>query len=61
MEHDRMRRLHGGKSGGFERVGFDVALKSRAPVATDTWEFRFERPAGFVYKAGRHVRNWAER
>lgn len=56
MDHERMRRLHGGKSGGFERVGFDVALKSRAPAATDTWEFRFERPAGFIYKAGRHVR-----
>ncbi|CAM3169247.1 FAD-dependent oxidoreductase [Asticcacaulis taihuensis] len=56
MDHERMRRLHGGKSGGLERVGFDVALKSKAPVATDTWEFRFERPAGFVYKAGRHVR-----
>jgi len=56
MDHERMRRLHGGKSGGFERVGFDVALNSKRPVATDTWEFLFERPAGFVYKAGRHVR-----
>lgn len=56
MDHERMRRLHGGKSGGFERVGFDVALKGKSVVATDTWEFRFERPEGFQYKAGRHVR-----
>jgi ferredoxin-NADP reductase len=56
MDHERMRRLHGGKSGGFELVGFDVALKSKAMVAAGTWAFRFERPAGFVYKAGRHVR-----
>ncbi len=56
MDHEHMRRLHGGKAGGFERVGFDVALKGKAAIATDTWEFRFERPAGFVYQAGRHVR-----
>lgn len=56
MDHERMRHLHGRHGVKMERVGFDVAFVSRALVANDTWAFRFERPAGFTYQAGRHVR-----
>ncbi|MBP2159030.1 MULTISPECIES: ferredoxin--NADP reductase [Asticcacaulis] len=56
MDHERMRRLHGRHGVKMERVSFDTGFVSKALVANDSWEFRFERPAGFTYRAGRHVR-----
>jgi ferredoxin-NADP reductase len=61
MDHERMRRLHGGKrsggnGSGFEKITHTVALVSKSSIARDTWLFRFEKPDGFTYRAGQHVR-----
>jgi ferredoxin-NADP reductase len=56
MDHEMMRRLHGGKGGNFEKITHQIALISKSQIARDTWLFRFEKPAGFSYRAGQHVR-----
>jgi len=55
MDHERMRRLHGGK-GGVEKITHLITLTSRTEIARDTWLLRFEKPEGFAYRAGQHVR-----
>lgn len=56
MDHELMRRLHGHKGGKFEKVSYRITLISKHEVARDTWVFRFEKPDGFSYRAGQHVR-----
>ena len=56
MDHELMRRLHGGKGGAFEKITHRIALISKAQIARDTWLFRFEKPENFTYRAGQHVR-----
>jgi ferredoxin-NADP reductase len=56
MDHEMMRRLHGGGGGDFEKISHRIALISKSRIANDTWLFRFEKPAGFSYRAGQHVR-----
>jgi ferredoxin-NADP reductase len=56
MDHEFMRRLHGGKGSKFEKISHQAALISKLEVARDTWLFRFEKPEGFSYRAGQHVR-----
>jgi len=51
-----MRRLHGARGGNFDRISHRIALISKSRIANDTWLFRFEKPAGFSYRAGQHVR-----
>ncbi|WP_303832186.1 ferredoxin--NADP reductase [Asticcacaulis taihuensis] len=53
MDHERMRRLHGGS---MKRATFDVALKAKAEIAAATMAFTFEKPAGFRFRAGQHLR-----
>lgn len=56
MDHERMRRLHDGKAMGLEKITHHIALISKAKIANDTWLFRFEKPEGFSYRAGQHIR-----
>lgn len=53
MDHETMRRLH---RRGLKRVAHDIVLRDRREIATDTWLFVFDKPDGFVYRAGQHVR-----
>jgi ferredoxin-NADP reductase len=55
MDHETMRRFHG-KPSGFQKITHRIALISKTQVARDTVLFRFEKPAGFSYRAGQHVR-----
>ncbi|MGN6424423.1 MAG: FAD-dependent oxidoreductase [Asticcacaulis sp.] len=56
MDHEHMRRLHSGKGASFEKLTYQIALISKALIANDTWLFRFEKPEGFIYRAGQHAR-----
>ncbi len=56
MDHERMRRLHGGKSGGMKLTAFDIVFKDSLEIADRTLAFVFEKPAGFGFRAGQHVR-----
>jgi ferredoxin-NADP reductase len=35
---------------------FEIALRSKRQIAKDTWAFVFEKPAGFHFKAGQHIK-----
>lgn len=37
-------------------ASFEVALKGKKQIADGTWAFVFEKPEGFHFKAGQHVR-----
>ena len=52
MDHAHLRHLHGKG----QKLSHDIALKSKALIADDTWLFVFEKPPGFRYRAGQHVR-----
>jgi ferredoxin-NADP reductase len=39
-----------------KRVGYEVALKGKKKIAEGTYEFTFEKPKGFTFAAGKHVR-----
>ncbi|QND64670.1 FAD-dependent oxidoreductase [Mesorhizobium loti] len=39
-----------------KKASFEVALKGKRQIAQDSWAFVFERPDGFRFKAGQHVR-----
>ena len=39
-----------------EKVAFEVALKERKQIAEGTYAFTFEKPKGFHFRAGQHVR-----
>lgn len=54
MDHEGMRRLHG--NGIMKRAAFDIALKAKAEIADGTMAFTFEKPPGFSFRAGQHVR-----
>ncbi|WP_210240513.1 ferredoxin--NADP reductase [Mesorhizobium comanense] len=56
MDHERYRRMHGRSGASMEKASFEVALKSKQQIAQDSWAFVFERPAGFHFRAGQHVR-----
>ncbi|MER9953136.1 hypothetical protein NKJ90_32430 [Mesorhizobium sp. M0051] len=56
MDHDRYRRMHGRLGGSMKAASFEVALKGKTQIADDSWAFVFERPDGFRFKAGQHVR-----
>ncbi len=54
MDHERMRRLHGNAI--MKRAAFDIALKAKAEIADGTMTFIFDKPSGFTFRAGQHVR-----
>jgi len=39
-----------------KKASFEVALKSKKQIAEGTYEFVFEKPKGFSFKAGQHIR-----
>ena len=39
-----------------EQISHEIALKDKKEIAENTWAFTFEKPAGFQFKAGQHVR-----
>jgi ferredoxin-NADP reductase len=39
-----------------KKASFEVALKGKKQIAEGTWAFTFEKPKGFNFRAGQHVR-----
>lgn len=39
-----------------KKASFEIALKGKRQVAEGTMEFVFEKPRGFIFKAGQHLR-----
>ncbi|MEO5760432.1 MAG: FAD-dependent oxidoreductase [Mesorhizobium sp.] len=56
MDHDRYRRMHGRSGASMKTASFEVELKGKTQIADESWAFVFERPEGFRFKAGQHVR-----
>ncbi len=56
MDHEKFRNMHGGAMSSMKKAEFQVALKSKRQIAEGTWAFTFEKPEGFVFKAGQHIR-----
>lgn len=62
--HEKMMRLHGtsgstkpGHSGAaMKKASFEVTLKGKKQIAEGTMTFIFEKPRGFTFRAGQHVR-----
>jgi ferredoxin-NADP reductase len=55
--HNRPDRVPPGHSvPSRERVEFEVALKDKKQIAEGTYAFTFEKPKGFHFRAGQHVR-----
>ena len=56
MDHERYRRMHSRRGASIKKASFEVALKDKKPIAEGSWAFMFEKPEGFSFKAGQHVR-----
>ena len=56
MDHERYRHMHGHSKPSMKKVVFEVALKSKKQIAEETMAFLFEKPKGFHFKAGQHIR-----
>jgi ferredoxin-NADP reductase len=56
VDHERYRRMHGRSGPSGKKISFEMSLKGKKQIATGTWEFAFEKPEGFRFKAGQHVR-----
>ena len=58
--HEKMMRIHdasqSGMSGKRQLLSYNIALKSKKEVAKETYTFIFEKPKGFTFKAGQHIR-----
>jgi len=56
MDHSKYMHMHGGRMSSMKKASFKVALKSKKQIAEGTWSFSFEKPEGFNFKAGQHIR-----
>ena len=56
MDHNHLRRLHGKGSGPWQPVTYWITLIAKSEIADNTWQFVFEKPTDFHYRAGQHVR-----
>ena len=62
--HEKMMRQHGSQPSPGMHVGsmakklatFEAVLKSKRQIAEGTYEFTFEKPEGFHFNAGQHIR-----
>jgi ferredoxin-NADP reductase len=53
--HAHGPHMHGSTSS-MKKAAFEVALKGKRQIAEGTIEFVFEKPQGFTFKAGQHLR-----
>ena len=58
MDHEKYMHMHmhGGSMSSMKKVSFEVVLKGKKQIAEDTWAFRFEKPQGFQFRSGQHIR-----
>ncbi len=56
MDHEKYMHMHGGSTSSMKKASFEVALKGKKQIAEGTWAFTFEKPQGFQFKAGQHIR-----
>lgn len=56
MDNERYRHTHGRSGASMKKASFEVSLKGKKQIAESTWAFVFEKPDGFRFKAGQHVR-----
>lgn len=56
MDHERYRRMHGRSGASMKKASFEASLIAKQQIADGTWAFLFEKPDGFRFKAGQHVR-----
>lgn len=60
--HEKMMQMHGGSADSghkmpeMKKASYKVALKAKRQIAEGTMAFVFEKPAGFKFKAGQHIR-----
>lgn len=48
--------MHGRSGASMKKASFEVVLKDKKQIAEGTWAFIFEKPPGFHFKAGQHIR-----
>lgn len=56
MDHERYRHMHGQSGSSMKKASFEITLKDKKQIAEGTWAFVFEKPEGFHFTAGQHVR-----
>jgi len=56
MNHEKYMHMHGGDMSSMKKASFEVVLKGKKQIAKGTWAFTFEKPQGFQFKAGQHIR-----
>jgi len=56
MNHEKYIHMHGGGMSSMKKASFKVALKGKKQIAEGTSAFIFEKPQGFQFKAGQHIR-----
>lgn len=56
MDHERYRHMHGQTMSVMKKAEFEVALKGKKQIAEGTEVFAFEKPPGFHFRAGQHLR-----
>lgn len=58
--HEKMMKLHGAGDGRNNKArklqSYEITLKSKRQIAKNTYAFVFEKPKGFQFKAGQHIR-----
>jgi ferredoxin-NADP reductase len=56
--HEKMMKRHGGSGvmPEMKKASYEVVLKGKKQIAEDTMSFTFEKPKGFKFKAGQHIR-----
>jgi ferredoxin-NADP reductase len=56
MDHERFRNMHSQSGSSMNKASFEIVLKGKKSIAEGTMAFTFEKPSGFQFKAGQHVR-----
>ena len=56
MYSQRYRHMQGMSMSSMKKASFEIALKGKKQIAEGTIAFIFEKPEGFVFKAGQHLR-----
>lgn len=56
MYSERNRHMQGMGMSSMKKASFEIALKGKKQIAEGTMVFIFEKPEGFIFKAGQHLR-----